>query len=284
MQKDDIIIKFQELGLSHLEATVYMCLYRQPHTTGYKIAQTISKPVANTYKALQKLEKKGLIACSEYENTKLYDPIDLEEYLQRLESDLHQKKENLLNELKKIKKPEKSFSSFILNDLDQVYEKAKFMIAKSEETLLLDVFPTPFKAVNDKYQKCKAKEKKIKIYHNPEENLENAIISFNKDFQMETWKAQWLIVSKDAEESLVAAVSHDGNQLFHAIWSTDPFLSFILYNGLANEFMLIEILNRSNEMKLETKNEIENIHKKYTKLFDFELKAGNKILQILEEK
>src|SRR5262244_1295461 len=72
------------LGFTALEAEVYTWLLGEPGATGYRIAQGIGKPVANTYKALESLQKKGAILVEEDES-RLCRAVPPEELLTQLE-------------------------------------------------------------------------------------------------------------------------------------------------------------------------------------------------------
>lgn len=84
-----------DLGLNKLEANIYVFLAQNPGVTGYKISSFLSKPVANTYKALNQMEKKGLVLCDRSSKNKIYHTIDIKEYLQRLENEFAEKKKKL---------------------------------------------------------------------------------------------------------------------------------------------------------------------------------------------
>ena len=51
----------QTLGFSALEASIYSFLLTESTATGYRIAQALGKPVANTYKGIQALQAKGAV-------------------------------------------------------------------------------------------------------------------------------------------------------------------------------------------------------------------------------
>ena len=57
-------------GFSDLEANAYINLLQEPGITGYRVAKNLGKPVANTYKALDSLIKKGLIIAEENDKNK----------------------------------------------------------------------------------------------------------------------------------------------------------------------------------------------------------------------
>ena len=58
----DILVPF---GFTALESEIYAFLCQESPATGYRIAQGINKPAANTYKGIQSLQAKGAILVEE---------------------------------------------------------------------------------------------------------------------------------------------------------------------------------------------------------------------------
>jgi sugar-specific transcriptional regulator TrmB len=287
MNERNIINKLIEIGINEIESLIYIALLKKPDSTGYEIAKMISKPVANTYKALQQLETKGLVVFSEYDLKKKYSVIDMEEYIGKLEQDLNQKKLSLLKALSEIDNPKKDFGSYIISDLSQMYEKAKKMIKTTQKIVLIDAFPKPYEHIREAAGSIDKSQIKVKLYceqaSEPDEPLAeyDIIMENKKEERLVVWVAQWLVICKDTNESLIAAVSHDGKELLHAVWTTDPFVSLMIYNGLVYEFLLMEIFNESDEIPSFCKANITAIHSRYRRILDYELNAGNELLKII---
>lgn len=47
-----------------------------------------------------------------------------------------------------LSKPMQNYGIYQLNDINQVYEKAKSLIESAEEYVLIDAFPEPLKQIN----------------------------------------------------------------------------------------------------------------------------------------
>jgi sugar-specific transcriptional regulator TrmB len=82
-------------GFTALEAEIYAFLLTESPASGYRIAQAIHKPAANTYKALQTLEYKGAVA-SEDGTTKLFAPTPKAELISRLTRDFERRRKDLV--------------------------------------------------------------------------------------------------------------------------------------------------------------------------------------------
>jgi sugar-specific transcriptional regulator TrmB len=288
MDKSEMIKnQLKDLGLNSLEADIYLALLIKPDQTGYKIAASISKPVANTYKALNQLLNKGLVLCNEADGNKSFSAIEISEYMNKLQHDLEIKKESLIKNINEISAPQRNFGSYNLIDSGQVYEKAKNMITSSQKVLLIDSLPIPFEKLCNTIKKHEDETDTyihIKLYHKTDIPFKNLVDSYKGDQHLEIWFGHWLFINKDGEESLIACFKKDTGELIHAVWSTDPFINFVFYNGMANEFMLIELLNNVFKDKITDKNNLYTDYDKFFKLFKFESEMGNSILEKLYKK
>jgi len=71
-----------EFGFTGLEAEIYAFLLVEWPASGYRIAQAIKKPAANTYKAIETLDQKGAILIEEGDK-RLCKPVPLDELIER---------------------------------------------------------------------------------------------------------------------------------------------------------------------------------------------------------
>ena len=243
--------KLRELGLNDLETTIYICLLENNRSTGYRIANQIDKPVANTYKALKSLEKKGAILSDNSANTKYFDTVSVEEFLNKIERDFLNTKGEIIEEAKKLKVRQESGGIFELQSAELAFEKAINMINTAETTLLVDCFPTPLAKIKKYLKEKSSKDMSIflKNYCDTKIDNINQIRSENPEIPVESIKGEWMIVLKDTTESLIAQFAEDGKELKHCIWTKDSFLSFILFNGSIFEFSYTAIFDKIYDNK-----------------------------------
>src|SRR5688572_23314760 len=81
---DATIQAIQTLGFSELEASIYAFLLVESPTTGYRIAQALGKPVANTYNGIQSLQSKGAILVED-SDTRLCRAVPPDEMMGQME-------------------------------------------------------------------------------------------------------------------------------------------------------------------------------------------------------
>ena len=94
MQQSKSIQTLIDLGFTNLEAEIYTFLLQESPATGYRIAQAIGKPAANTYKTVQSLEKKGALLVDDSEK-RLCRAVPADELLNRLERQFSERKTNI---------------------------------------------------------------------------------------------------------------------------------------------------------------------------------------------
>ena len=233
----------REMGLSDLEANVYIWLLENNRSTGYKIAMQTGKPIANTYKALKSLEKKGAVVCDRSSNKTYFDTIPVEEFLNKIENEFLRQKKKIINEVQKLDVQQESIGIYELRSEALVYEKAIGMINSAENTLLIDCFPAPMKSIKEHLMRKRTGNVSIYVKNYSGENIDNVnqIKAANTELPYTDLDGQWLIVLKDTTESLVAFFNKDGTELNHCVWIKDPFISFVLFNGSTHEFNFTEV-------------------------------------------
>ena len=269
----------REMGLSELEAKVYIWLLENNRSTGYKIAMQIGKPVANTYKALRSLEKKGAVVCDESSNKTYFDTIPVEEFLNKIEKEFSSKREKIIMEVKKLDVQQDPMGIYELQSLELVYEKAFGMIKTAESSLVIDCFPAPLQVIKKELLNKKGENIPILLKNYCDTRFEGIrqIEAFKTDIVLDEHPGQWLLMIKDAAESLIAFFDHSGEELLHSIWIKDPFISLILFNGSTIEFNLFEIFR---EVYSENDDKIKNIKqiiRSYQSIFELFMIAEKNI-------
>jgi len=269
----------REMGLSELEAKVYIWLLENKRSTGYKIAVQTGKPVANTYKALRSLEKKGAVICDNSSNKTYFDTIPVEEFLNKIEKEFIKQREKIIDEVKKLDVQQEPIGIYELQSAELVYEKAVGMIKTAESSLVIDCFPAPLQVIKKELLNKKGENIPILLKNYCDTRFEGIrqIEAFKTDIVLDEHPGQWLLMIKDAAESLIAFFDIKGEELLHSIWIKDPFISLILFNGSTIEFNLFEIFR---EVYSENDNKIENIKqiiRSYQSIFELFMTAEKNI-------
>lgn len=130
-------------GFNALESEVYAAVLHLGSVTGYRVAAEIGKPAANTYKALESLERKGAVV-QDGSKKRVYTAIKPESLLGRLEKEFAKNSDQALKSLKSIANPAPTNRLVTLSSLDQALIFASEAIKNATETVALiaskDVF------------------------------------------------------------------------------------------------------------------------------------------------
>jgi len=256
VKNDELILKLQEIGFNRLESEVYLTLLKQSPLSGYKIAQIIGEGSSNIYKALDILRKKGAVMVEELPSTRQFTAVPAKEYLARVEKQIENSLKYLSSNLPESSDSEMETRVFQLDTIDQVLERAEDMIRNAKKQIIVDGFPKMLEMIRPDLEKATQKRVKDKLhvvinsYDGTE--IKNCVMikkSAGAD-ALKIWKDSWLNLVVDGEKYLLAVVQPDGKTLKHAVWTNSPFLSYVLYSGIASEIMFSALIDelRKNDL------------------------------------
>jgi len=235
---ENIIGKLIKIGFSRLESEVYITLLKDSPLTGYRIAQILNKAAANTYKALESLEKKGAVVAEETPNMKQYTAVPVSEYLDQLEKSFKNDRIFLENSLKEISYSVSGDKIYMLQSFDQVIDKCSKMLENAEHSVIVDAFPDVLDKIISQLEN--AGKNGVNIIVNAYEPVKVAncrvIIKSNAKKVLQLWSGDWMNIAVDGKEYLITAIDKDGT-FQHAIWSNSPYLSFFVFNGFRYEML-----------------------------------------------
>jgi len=271
VKNESLLMMLKDLDLSELEARIYLWLLENQRSTGYKIAGQIGKPVANTYKALKSLKNKGAVVSDDSSGTTYFDTIPVNEFLNKIENEFKQKRNQIIKEVNKLDVQQEPTGIYELHSKELVFEKVNSMIKSTTNQLLIDSFPAPMKIIKDQITKHRSDNISIYIKNYAGEKIENVhqIQASIPDLLYTELNGQWLIVLRDTVESLIAFFNKDGSELIHAVWTQDPFISFVLYNGSAYEFNFTEVCEQVYSDDIKKIENIKNIIDRYKNLYKY---------------
>ena len=278
---DDLATLLRKMGLSELEANVYIWLLENHRSTGYKIAMQTGKPVANTYKALKSLENKGAVVRDNSSNKIYFDTIPVEEFLNKIEKEFSKQREKIIDEVKKLNVQQDPMGIYEIRSQELVYEKAIGMINSAENTLLIDCFPAPMKIIKEHLTKKRTKDISIYVKNYSSEDIDNVnqIKAVNVELSIKDLDGQWMIILKDTTESLIAFFNKDGTELNHCVWIKDPFISFVLFNGSTHEFNFTEVYDKVYNNENNKIEKIKKVNERYQNIYKYLRKEMKNILK-----
>ena len=248
---ETILGKLIKLGFNRLEAEVYLTLLKESPLTGYRLAQILNKAAANTYKALESLEKRGAVVAEGSPTVKQYAATPIADYMNQLESGFRNDRQFLEESLKDIKYSVSGDKIYMLQTFDQVLEKCSRMLENAEYSVIVDAFPSMLRKIIPQLEK--AAENGVNIIVNAYEpvNVKNCrvIVKSNAKKVLQLWSGDWMNIAVDGREYLITACEKDG-VLQHAIWSNSPYLSFFVFNGFRYEMLFSALSSKIPSEKM----------------------------------
>jgi sugar-specific transcriptional regulator TrmB len=236
------------LGFAGLEAQVYAFLLQESPVSGYRIAQAIRKPVANTYKAIAALEGKGAIIVDDG-TSRLCRAVPIEELLARLNRTFCERREQAARALAKIQTVTGDDRVYQLQTRDQVMERARAMLHRCQQTSILDIFPEPLEELRTDIEALASRGVTIAVKAYAPVAIDGAsvIVTLEHETVRLRWPGQWINLVVDSQEHLLAFLTADGHGVHQAVWSESTYLSWVYHSGIISEWLLADVRRRIEE-------------------------------------
>lgn len=238
-----------EVGFNGLEAKVYLALCREPGSTGYGVAKAVGKPVANTYKALDELVRRGAVAVDGSGRSRSYVAVPIGEYLERKEKDIEATRQELERELGDLSSTSVAEGIYKLTSTEQVYARVRAMLAEARSVVLLDVWPKPLEELRTDIETACGRGVKILIKAYTPTDLEcSEVIAPRTDApHLGVWKGDWLNVVADCREFVLALLKKEDGGVYEALWSRNQYLAMLTHSWVMGEqsmTRMVEMLHR----------------------------------------
>ncbi|MCP4705653.1 MAG: hypothetical protein GY865_13720, partial [candidate division Zixibacteria bacterium] len=223
-------------GFTNLEAEIYTCLVQHSPATGYKVAKEIGKPVANTYKAIESLHKKGAIIIDN-SSTRLCRAVDIDELLDNLKNRVTVFSEQAKNELSKLTNSQTDNKIYQLRSVDQIFARLRNMLSNCKRVVILDIFPNVVEKLRENILEASDRGVKItlKVYEPIELPGINIEVGTKGKMVVQRWPGTWANGVFDGEEYLLAFISKDLREVYQAVWSNNHYLSWVYYSAIVQE-------------------------------------------------
>jgi sugar-specific transcriptional regulator TrmB len=237
------------LGFSGFEAEVYVRLLSEPEpVTGYKVAQALGKPVANTYKALESLSNKGAVIIDDG-SSRLCRAVAADELLSKLERRFRDNQRKAARSLAKIRSSSSDDRVYQLRTSEQVFERCRRMLSMCKQVALLDIFPVPLEELRHDIQAVAARgiQVALKAYRPVHLDKVEVFTAAEGDVVLERWPGQWLNLVVDGKEMLLCFLSSDGAGVHQAIWSGSAYLCCVFHSALLSEIVLSGVQEKIEE-------------------------------------
>jgi hypothetical protein len=235
----------KEFGFSGLEAETYLTLLRLRRATGYRVGQVLGKPVANVYKALDSLQRKGAVLVDESSKSRVFCPLPITEYLQQQASAFAARRTRLEARLERYAASSIDEGIFPLETIEQVYDRAARLTREATQVILVDAFPGPLRRIEPDLERAASSGVKVLIrsYGQPADPRTASSAGGTPWVEArQGLPVEWLNVVVDGREHVLALIDAREQTVVQAVWSKSRFLSLYLHNGAFCEIVLNRLL------------------------------------------
>lgn len=208
MSSSDGIASLVALGFTDLEARVYAHLVATGAATGYRIAQETGKPVANTYKAIESLERKGAVLVEDGA-TRIVRAVEPDRVLDGIARHHESERSRAKAALKRAARSEEDGRTYTVGSEEQSLARARQMLAEAEGFALLRGSAAMRTALRGELSDADG-----------------------RGVDVAEMDGEGLTVAVDAVQCLVAP---------EGIWTRNPAVARAVFDGLAAEAALAEI-------------------------------------------
>jgi sugar-specific transcriptional regulator TrmB len=239
----DALQSLTGLGFTELEAEIYVALLEDPPATGYRVAQSIGRPVANTYKAIESLQNKGAVLIDEGAS-RLCRAVPAEELLGQLERSFQRRRQEAANALASVRAAPEDDRVYQLQTAEQVFERCRRMLEECEHVAILDVFPKALEELRDAVEAAARRGVRVVIKAYEPASIDGAEVAVHPQgrISLRRWPGQWLNVVTDGREHLLAFLTADLRGLHQAVWSGSAYLSWVFHSAVGAELILADLL------------------------------------------
>jgi len=227
MNASEALVSF---GFTALESEIYVFLLGESPATGYRVAQGINKPAANTYKAIQTLQSKGAILVEEGPS-RLCRAVPLEELMTRLQKDFENRRQSTVKALKDAGRPSEDERLYHLKSKDQILSRAREMLAEAQTVALLKLPLFGIHTIEGAIEKAADRGISIAILSPENVFIEGAEVSIAPDPM-----GGAICVVVDGKQTLAGKITQDAES--EAIWTHFPPLAETHHQGLSAELAL----------------------------------------------
>lgn len=231
----------QALGLSRLEAEVYVHLLAEEPATAYAVGRAIGRPTANVYKAVERLARLGAVLVEEGTN-RLCRAVPASEFIRHAKDEFSGKADQAEKALSRLEKQTYDERVYRVESVAEVFARAREMLEQAAEIAVVDAFPGALDALAPAIAAtCKRGVRTyVEAYRDITIPGARIVVVPGGEKSLQAWKSEQLNLVVDGREHLLALLDAGLQRVHQAVWSRSVYLSCILHAGRMSELALIE--------------------------------------------
>jgi predicted transcriptional regulator len=236
-----------DVGLSDLEARIYIVLLSESGLSGYRIAKTLGKTIPNVYRAIHSLRSKGAITLDKSSGTELYSSLPLENFLKQQSIGLDSRIRAVRDSFQDMQELPEEEGIFRLENIQQVIMKSSEMLASATDLAVVIADPLPLGMIQSDLENTGSRGIRVLVRsYFPVTIRFCEVYTWIRRAERKAWPGQWLSIVVDGFQLLTAFILGE-ERVANALWTNNRYLSLLLHHGMSSDIILGRILNMINE-------------------------------------
>jgi biotin operon repressor len=236
-----------DVGLSELEARIYIVLLGESGLSGYRIAKNLGKTIPNVYRAIHSLRNKGAIVLDGSSGTELYSALPLGSFLHQQRTGLESRIRAVEESFSGMQEPPEEEGIFRLENLQQVIMRCSDMLESATDLAVVAADPLPLGMIQSDLESAAGRGIRILVRSYFPVTIEGCeVYTWIRRADRKSWPGQWLSIVADGSRLLTAFVL-GGERVANALWTNNRYLSLLLHHGMSSDIILGRVLGLLQE-------------------------------------
>lgn len=226
-----------DVGLSDLEARIYIVLLSESGLSGYRIAKTLGKTIPNVYRALHSLRSKGAVVLDDSSGTELYSAITLASFLKRQKVNLESRILAVEESFKDLDELPGDDGIYRLDNIEQVIMKASDMLDSSGSQVVVIADPLPLGMIQSHLSDAAERGVGVMVRsYFPVTIAGCDVFTWLRRTKRQPWPGQWLSIVADGSQLITAFIAGE-DRITNALWTNNRYLSLLLHHGMSSDII-----------------------------------------------
>jgi sugar-specific transcriptional regulator TrmB len=231
------------LGLTELEAGLYAFLLGESPATGYRVAQGVGKSFGSVYKTLEGLLDKGVVTAPDDSGGRGFRAVALEELLGARRRELERAAEVARAALHAVPGEHADELVYRLSRREQVLARAGAMLEASTDFCIVTATPVLADVLTEDLRKAAARAVHVGLKAFAPIEIPGVRVAMDpRGIEAVTrGPGEWLQITADGRELLLAIFDHTGEHLRTATWTAHAHLNWSMYTGHSSNFVFAAV-------------------------------------------
>ncbi|MFC7686287.1 TrmB family transcriptional regulator [Ureibacillus sp. GCM10028918] len=234
------------MNFNEYEAKAYISLVKLGTVTAYQVSKDSGVPRARIYEILDVLVEKGIVIKEEIDETMQYSPIQVDVFLEKVQSNWKHNFKEISTSLKELEKVDTLPNNRVmtLKEKEMIISYCQTLLKKAKKRIIISMWDDMYDVLKEDLEEA-AKRIDIKgITIHVENPVSNLDTHRPTHFTETPTSEHWFILSVD-EQEMIYGPSLEARNL--AFYTNDPVHIYLLEDYIWHDVLVNRIVKSSNE-------------------------------------